>query len=682
MIGVKSSQSQTGSRIAANTIVFPLTYDEESSDGAISLSRSGIAPWVTDEGFKGDGYSSRYIASSGDLPAWAKGAGSQKVSLQASVKAYWRSRAGVNDADIVVSLCENTAQANPKLEVVCVDDARLDDVAVVRAQYYTGTLRQTPLFRNTWEYQFRAPELKNGTDVAKPQGVLFLDSETVLVTVHFSDTLSRVYKMDLPTKTVIEQFDFASPYNHVASIAKRDSDSTYWFGDYATGELLEVDLNASFSSGTASITSSVDMSALTGFGAVEWINVSGTDYLLALEYATTGTRWLYVYDKMDVTGTPTTADRYKRFEVGADRNQGLSYHSGKLYVAVNRLRGGSFNDGRIIRFDVDTAVSSGADGSSLVAEDWWPAPSAYPEDLAFHPSTGEVWTGTEGFLSVNDFEGFMGFWSGSLNGHKPDNIKENHITIEYDGLGASSTITIKLNNQVFREIEDEIVATPAVLSIGGKPLASGGQSSSFFAGTVRDVILKEDPITLTEYNKAVNGNFETKSLTKYVATLTNSGAETGDATGWTNEVGGLAVRSANPDPYKGSYYFFGGANAQTIASQEVDVLSLTSKTPAEIDALASSNSIWARVDWAQTSYSSSDAGGAGLRNLDNAGTSISETYSAIFATDPEKLWGARGFAKGLETGTEKIDVLLRMDRSAGTNNDAYVDDVEFAVYIK
>ena len=53
-------------------------------------------------------------------------------------------------------------------------------------------------------------------------------------------------------------------------------------------------------------------------------------------------------------------------------------------------------------------------------------------------------------------------------------------------------------------------------------------------------------------------------------TLVNPGAEQG-TTGWTNEMGGLVTRNANPAPHGGSWYFGGGPNLQTRAYQEVDL---------------------------------------------------------------------------------------------------------------
>ena len=70
------------------------------------------------------------------------------------------------------------------------------------------------------------------------------------------------------------------------------------------------------------------------------------------------------------------------------------------------------------------------------------------------------------------------------------------------------------------------------------------------------------------------GTYVRASNTKFAAqTLTNPDAESG-TTGWTATTGSLATRGASPAPDAtngGTAYFYGGANAETVAHQDVDV---------------------------------------------------------------------------------------------------------------
>lgn len=52
-------------------------------------------------------------------------------------------------------------------------------------------------------------------------------------------------------------------------------------------------------------------------------------------------------------------------------------------------------------------------------------------------------------------------------------------------------------------------------------------------------------------------------------TINNRGAEAGNTGGWSNEVGALGVRNADPAPQAGDYYFTGGVTENTRAFQDV-----------------------------------------------------------------------------------------------------------------
>lgn len=665
----------------------PLTYDEQTGDGMATLTRLGAAPWITPGGMVGDGYTARYRMENADLPGFLKFGDVGPLTLHASVKAI-RSRQSTRD--VIVSACEDNSTANPKLELCVMNDERYttNGLANLALRSYTGTMQTMRLARGNWKYGLRFPALEVGGQKVRPQACLFLDADTLLISGHYNDTLSRVYRIDLPTMTVTGQFDFPSPYVHVAAAAYRASDSTYWFGCYVSGVLLGVDLAASFAAGTAQITFTNNCSAITGFGAIDWVNVSGTDYLLAGEYATSGTRYLYVIPSSALTngGTFAIANRLKRFVLSTiNRNQGVAMHGGKLYVTSNRIPASGTLTGEITRFDILTAIASTADGATLNYEKLWYAPSPYPEDLSFNPTTGEVWTSTEGYNAVIDFDGWLSYWSTKLEDTNDTYIPENHVTVEYDGAGQ---VTIKLNNQLFDVVSWTPTVAPAVVSIGGPPTATAGVTNGFFVGSVRNIVLQDQAMTPTQYADAIDGtDDEPNTLTAYSVTITNPGAETGDTSGWTNEVGALGVRTANPPPHNGGNYFFGGAVAQTIARQRFSIETATGLTTTEIDAAAAANELWARVDWWQVNFNNNDPGSMGIRMLNGTPTQISLTYSGLVnivtgAADGLNEWILRGLPVFVPSGARNIDAVIRNDRNAGTNNDAYFDDITLTFYKK
>ena len=669
---------------------FPLTYDEQDASGAITLSRLGGAPWVTPEGMKGDGYTARYMVAGASLPSFIKYGSIGPLTLHASVKAFDGARqgSGVTARDVIVSVCENDVTANPKLEIAVMNDENDPLECNIALRSYTSAMQVKRLCRATWSYGFRFPQLLDGTNKVRPQACLFLDANTLLISGHYADTKSRVCRIDLPTMTVTGQFDFPTPYVHIASAAFRASDSTYWFGDYATGRLLGVDLAASFAAGTAQITFNNLASAIVGFGSIDWVNISGTDYLLAVEYANTGTRYLYVAPASAFTngGTFNIASRTKRFVLSGSRMQGVCMEGGKLFVSFNKNSTSTNIPGYIERYNVLTAVASTADGATLTAEDIWAAPSKFVEDLDFHPITGEVWTSTEGLSGVASDDGWLAYWHRPLTSVKDVEWGENHITAEYDGNGK---VTVKINNQLFEELSWTPSITPDVVSIGGPPVQSANINGGFFVGTVRRIVLQDQAMTTAQYTAAVAGtDDEPNALTVYNVMLTNPGAETGNVSGWTTEVGtGMTVRAASPFPHTGNWYFTGGGNLQTIARQRVVIAAATGLTTAEIDALAASNSLWARVDWWQSNYDNNDPGSMGIRMLNGTPSELSLSYSGLVTIVTGSVlggndWIMRGHVAPVPSGARNTDALIRTDRTAGTNSDSYFDDIKLTFYRK
>lgn len=653
----------------------PLTYDERDGSNSVALTRLGDAPWITPYGFDGDGYTSRYRVEPVNVPAFVASPGS--VTVHASVRAL---RARSATRDVAISLCNDNSVARPKIELCVMKDANESTQANVAISCYTTALQVKRLCRGSWSYGFRFPNLSDGTNKIRPQAILFIDANTLLISGHYDDTKSTVFRYDLVAMSVTGMFDFAAPYVHIASAAFRASDSTYWFGEYITGTLLRVDLAASFSAGTAVVTLAYNAAAIVGFGAIDWVNTGGVDYLLAAEYATSGTRYVYVVPASTVTdgGTFAIASRLKRFTTGAARMQGVCFGNGKLYLSMNKLTADAGTPGRIQRFDILTAIASAADGSQLSPEYNWFAPSQYAEDMDFHPITGEIWTCTEGLASVASDDGWLAVWHTQLSTIADSYTPENHITVEYDG---SDQVTIKINNQLFEVMTWLPTVTPEVIAIGGPPAATAGQTNGFLAGTVRNVVLQNNPMTSSQYAAAISGIDEPQTLTAYTVAITNPGAES-TTTGWANEVGSIANRAGNPLPHNGASYFSGGSNVQTISRQRFGLESATGLSASELDLAAITNALWARVNWWQSSFiGDNDNGTLGVRTLDAVPAQMSLTYGAMLNMTPQQAeWIPRSLPKNIVPGVRNIDILYRADRVNGTNNDVYIDDITMTIY--
>lgn len=659
-----------------NMVALPLTYDEEDYAGTMTWVRQGNGPHVTPQGFEGDGYGAQMMSTT--IPAWMQPA-SAVLTMHASVSFYPQQLKSTSEFVV----CAGSTDAFSKL-ILCVrpdvSNSKISQLALRGGTGGTSYVEQ--LFsRSGWRYQGRNPDLSVGGYNARPQAIGFLDADTMLLTCHFQDTRSRIYKIRLSDFAVLGSFD-STDYPHVANMAKR-SNGDWWFG-LNNGRMGRVDLDTSFATGTLTLSA---YSALpdSGAGAIEFVTVGGTEYLIVGQYLTAGTPYFWVFPASLLgNATIAAADRYKRFTGCPGGIQGCCMRSGKLLTSSLAAPGGSVGSliGYIGRFDIVTAITSTVDGAALTSEQTLDAASAFTEDMAVHPTTNEVWTPIEGITSAGSDAsgGGMTVWSSPLDG----SLVENHYTCEYDGTGAT---VIRINNRAYDTMDGALAVDVACVTVGGPPDVGAGITNRYFTGFVRNLVLQDQPMTSSQYSAAVNGDYEPNSLAEYEFVLTNPGAESGTTTGWTNESGGIGVleypTNSATVPHSGTHFFSGGTSASTIARQRLDVLTQMGLVGADVDA----GGLWAKVRWWQASFNSSeDPAGMGLRALNGSNASLSEAYSGIVwmpnSSGSYRPWYPRCFSADLPAGTRNLDALIKVTRTAGTNNDGWIDDVRVTVYKK
>ena len=615
---------------AASRLVFPLTYDEKDSSNTLSLTRIGAtAPLVTPDGFVGDGYGARLLTTS--LPSWVSPG--LPLTLHGSVDLhpdFIHSEASdqmlfgltTNDSSswTYVAFCQGRPTGFPAASAIL---------------YYTrdssGTQR-IPLGRSSWGYSGVVPELAVSGNTMLPQGVLFLDSDTLLLSGHASNTESVVYKIRLSDWAQIGRFSFGTTtYRHITSFAKR-ANGDIWCSDYETGKLLRLDLASSFSTGSAVISQVVDSSSLTGTGAIEFSTISGTEYLLLVQYNTSDTAgYLNLFPATVLAGATLAAtDRFKRFVIGR-RVQGIAMRSGGLLVSRNTQYGSVAVNGHLETYDIsgmaasladDQIVNTTTNATYLLAT--FHAPCPYPQDIAIHPVSNRAYIPSEGHTSVGDINGWLGVWNSSLLPYAQETY---HLTAEFDGV---STTAIKVNGTPFHTLTGSSPQyNPEILCIGGRPSAvGGGFGNGCTVSAVRNVALQDQPLSATDYSAIVSGSYETSTLTTYTLSLTNAGAESGSGTGWTNEVGAITAKNtANRTPPEGSWYFDGGSTATCVARQRVDLVGAGMDTT-QLD----SGAAWANIVWYQAAFDNNDPGGMGIRTLNSSLGTITTSYSPLAYT--------------------------------------------------
>jgi hypothetical protein len=193
-------------------------------------------------------------------------------------------------------------------------------------------------------------------------------------------------------------------------------------------------------------------------------------------------------------------------------------------------------------------------------------------------------------------------------------------------------------------------------------------SDGTYATLIRTLTAESSSVQYTASQQ--NEDFvDPEAVSSFSVTLTNPGAETGNTTGWTNELGALGVRSSGPGAYDGTYYFFGGTSAETRARQRVDIVA-AGLDSGDIDNGRSYADLSA---WMAGFPVDNDEGEIGIRFLNAAQATISTVYSGLVnRTDTWVLVDLRNI---IPVGTRYIDVLLHAKRFSGTNNDAYFDDI-------
>jgi hypothetical protein len=652
----------------ARTIHLPLTYNEQGRIDSTPWTREGAGPLISPKGMRADGEQSRYTTRT--LPSWVA---SSLISVQATITPDMiRPKNGAGSSDVAVYIGEDTLAALPHLELGTTQDPIGSTLqGVVVRSYSSGAVVSEYLGRASWSYEFRFPVLTAGQYQVRPQGIFFKDADHVLVTGHYQDTESRAYLVRISDGVTVGGFTFGSNWFHVASMAKR-SNGDIWVADYQTNKMLRIDLTASLASGTVVVLQVYDTSIISGVSAIEFVTVNATEYLLLGLYATSGTPYIYVIptSKLDAGETFQVTDRYKRFSMGTHvQGIAISPVNDKMYVARNNYQGGSDLRGYVQTYDIRNAITSTADEGTLAPIDTFDGPSQFCEDIKFHPTTERLWMPTEGLTGVGSNLGFLGVWSSDLSGGQRST---------YTLTKTAGGVEIKANGRVFDTPSWSPSITPAVVSIGGPPVAASGMQSRFFSGMVRDVRLQDSRISRADHRRTVEDRWGAGELTSWDIPLVNPGAELGTTSGWTNEVGSMGTRNVSPTPLYGAWYFFGGPNLQTIASQRVDITTTVGPV--------STGSWWAVVEWMQSSFdSTADLGALGIRALSSDTTIIASGIAPSVwtpnsgATGPW-WWYTRRFGLELPAGTKYIEVVQRYDRTAGTNLDAYIDSITLTVF--
>lgn len=652
--------------------VFNLTYDESSHDELISLSRLNSAPLITPDGLLCNGYDSRLVTRT--IPSYMNG---DNLGLQATISFYNARLKTTSASEPVVFIGEDGGiTAKPRFSFSINQDPIKQAWSYLALEYYDTVLRTVPIARSGWKYESAFPKINDYAIKPKPQALYFIDNSTIVVTAHYEDTESKAFKMDLNTKEVTGEFSFGTTTDkHVSAIAK-SADGSVWFCDYLSETIFKVDLTASFANGIVQKSNVCNFSAASDLGGIDFIVLSGIEYLVFIEYSTTGSPYIYLLPSSLLTSGYTfkSADSYKRFVIGR-RAQGVTFNNDKLYVSRNRDYQAVDAAGYIETFNnISSYFSSTASGATMTPNKQQHAPSVFCEDCKFRPDTNEFWTLTEGFFSTADYDNWLSIWSSSLD--------ESEVVNTYTLNKQGSSCSLLINGVLASTFSATPSVTAAAISFGGYPTAAAGIQNGFSTAKVKNVALTDSSIDFSTYSSINSGSHESNVLTTINLTLTNPGAESG-TTGWVNEIGSISTRVFSPPAKFGSNYFSGGANVKTVSKQRVNMLSAAGISQSELDA----KEAWIVERWYQASYSNQDPCGMGIRQLNASQAELSTDYPQLLyvpfgdsGVTPN--WYKRHYSSNVLDSCNYVDSIYRSDRDTGTNNDGYIDEISVTVYMK
>lgn len=667
--GTVTPEYPDDSGLSATAIVLPLVYDEvDQAVSPLTWTRTGSGPRVTPSGLLCDGYTSRLVCSSG-LPAYAT-SNSGPLLLRAAITPMSVPNTAV---DRIVGLGVNNTGANPRLEFVAIPDNYIANIAQVAVRAYTGSMQEKALCRQGWRFAAAYPEKVVSGENAYPQGIVCEDGDTLLVSAHYNDVFMRVQRINKVSGELLSAFQLPGTYTHSAAIARRDSDGSTWFADTVATKIFEVDIAASFASGTGSVTKTITCTT-SALSAMEWVTIGGNEYLVIAEFLTSGTPYLYLYPaSLIVNGaTLNISQRTKRLTLPL-RVQGVAYRAGKMYLAESTTTTG----GTVAVLDFDAWVTAGSDGDAyttyeLPAERFHGALRPL-EDIDFD-SDGVAWMLTEGYSVAGDDFDYAAVWSSEF---LTTPYAENTFQAYYE----SGNVGIAINDKPFCALAWTPSVTPGAIYVGGAPTATPNANftQSFFAGRVRNIVLQDQLLTLTDYYGARIWELD-GFLGTFQIPVVNPGAEDGASTGWTVEVGTLSRDDSTPSPAygAGSWFFNGGTSVNTRARQRFTTADL-GIPDADID----SGLLWATTEWLFGGFSTqADSGVVGFRFLDSGLTEISLSLPVKSNFDSDEIWRARSYGVTVPANTRYIDVVIDMERVVGTNNDGYVDEIRAAVHRK
>lgn len=675
--------------VPALTIDLPMTYDlQQTFSGLTSITTAGLAVAVPD----GLVISAGRTRLSGTVTNFSNYHNNQPYSIQLGVKPSDGLHL-VNGSSTLLSFFSHEQQSGGvRLEMNYGEISGISATTSMlnkrgRINYrMMGSSTSRPLARFGWRFEWRRHESPlNGQTLVYPQALKVYNGN-IVYTVHANDTMTKFYEVNPATGAVLRSCT-TTAYPHISGICRSQAGEYYCIDFRQSGGSRLLKFNLEQSLATGSLVVDWEATLRNQDGSMEFFTHAGTNYFCIAQFSLSNVSQLTRIWPVSVLGpsfNPIETTPTKTW-TNNGRTQGLRMYGGFMYESNNAASdaANSSRFGVVNKLDIATFMTSGANGASFTTflTDAWAAPSGYPEELDFD-ANGRLWIGTESNVNFNDdLDGWCSIWSCPVS--ELGLPQENHYTFNLSFPSPGNvTANVYINASLFEtrsQTHSLPTATSSTIRVG---LPNGlnvntEDYASHFDGFVRRLHMRATQINTAIMKYVADGNTEPDALTAHTVPIVNPGGESG-VTGWTNEIGGLANRSTSPSPRSGSSYFFGGPNLETLVRQRFDLLSVTglaNQTALNNAQIRGYVKIW------QAAFSSTDDDvQLGVRWLDSSLTQLSFSESDRSRPAEPQQWFARHVAVNANSGSRYMDITIRMNRNAGTNNDGYVDDVTATVY--
>lgn len=156
-------------------------------------------------------------------------------------------------------------------------------------------------------------------------------------------------------------------------------------------------------------------------------------------------------------------------------------------------------------------------------------------------------------------------------------------------------------------------------------------------------------------------------LSETPLTVRNPGADL-DVSDWVDVTGAIGRRTANPTPFEGAGYFFGGTSAQSTAYQNIAI-------PSSLHSAVDNGQIAAVLEWYQNSFSGADDGEMWIEFYDDESPENQLGIRREAGITGPTVWTYRRLRHKAPTGARVVRIYMNMERDSGTDNDAYFDAI-------